>query len=48
MKSIHKSKTVPTAETLALMADKGRDVSKHFTNHGKMMPAIRRVNVDFA
>jgi hypothetical protein len=48
MKIIHKSKTVPTAETLALMADKGQDVSKYFTNHGKMMPAIRRVNVDFA
>ena len=30
------------------MADKGEDISKHFTNRGKMMPAIRRVNVDFA
>lgn len=48
MKNIHKSKTVPTAEKLALMADKGQDISKHFTNHGRMMPAIRRVNVDFA
>ena len=48
MKSTHKSKTVPTAEKLAIMADKGQDISKHFTNHGKMMPAIRRVNVDFA
>lgn len=47
MKSTHKSKGVSTAEQIALMADKGRDVSKHFTNKGKMMPAIRRVNVDF-
>jgi len=48
MKSIHKLKPAPTAEKIALMADKGEDVSKHFTNHGRMMPAIRRVNVDFA
>ena len=48
MKSIHKSKAVPTAEKIAQMADKGEDVSGHFTNHGRMMPAIRRVNVDFA
>ncbi len=48
MKTIHKAKTVPTAEQLAQMADKGENISKHFTNHGKMMPAIRRVNVDFA
>jgi hypothetical protein len=48
MKSIHKSKAAPTAEKIAQMADKGEDVSGHFTNHGRMMPAIRRVNVDFA
>ncbi len=48
MKPILKTKKVLTAEQIAQMADKGKDVSKHFTNHGKMMPAIRRVNVDFA
>ncbi len=48
MKSTHKSKTIPTAEQIAQMADKGEDISWHFTNKGKMMPAIRRVNVDFA
>ncbi len=48
MKSIHKSKAHPTAEKIAQRADKGEDVSGHFTNHGRMMPAIRRVNVDFA
>jgi hypothetical protein len=48
MKNIHKSKAPPAAEKIAQMADKGGDVSRHFTNHGRMMPAIRRVNVDFA
>jgi hypothetical protein len=48
MKNTHKAKTAPTAEQIARMADKGMDISKHFTNRGKMMPAIRRVNVDFA
>ena len=48
MKNTHKTKAVPTAEQIAQMADKGGDISKHFTNRGKMMPAIRRVNVDFA
>lgn len=48
MKTTHKAKNTPTAEQIAQMADKGEDVSRHFTNKGKMMPAIRRVNVDFA
>lgn len=30
------------------MADKGEDISRFFTNDGKMMPPIHRVNVDFA
>jgi metal-responsive CopG/Arc/MetJ family transcriptional regulator len=29
------------------MADRGEDVSRFFTNRGKMMRPIRRVNVDF-
>jgi metal-responsive CopG/Arc/MetJ family transcriptional regulator len=29
------------------MADRGEDISRFFTNTGKMMPPIRRVNVDF-
>lgn len=36
------------AEAIARMADKGRDVSRFFTNTGKMMKPIQRVNVDFA
>jgi hypothetical protein len=38
-KNTHKSKTVPKAEEIACKADKGEDVSGHFTNNGKMMPA---------
>jgi hypothetical protein len=33
----------PTAE----MADSGKDISKYFTNKGKMKQPIQRVNVDF-
>ncbi len=47
MKKTHKKKKV-TAEQIARMADKGADISKFFTNKGKMMPPIQRVNVDFA
>ena len=43
---------VPSAESIARMADRGHDVSRYFTNRGRMnrgrmMPPIRRVNVDF-
>jgi len=30
------------------MADRGENVSRFFTRKGKMMPAVQRVNVDFA
>ena len=36
-----------SAEEIAGMADRGKDVSRFFTNDGKMMPPIQRVNVDF-
>ncbi|HEV2326015.1 MAG TPA: hypothetical protein VGS10_18905 [Terracidiphilus sp.] len=36
-----------SAENVARMADQGKDVSRFFTNSGKMMPPIQRVNVDF-
>jgi hypothetical protein len=38
----------PTADQIAEMADKGENISRYFTNKGKMMPPIQRVNVDFA
>jgi len=47
MKSTPKTKKKVTAEQIARMADKGQDISRFFTNDGKMMPPIQRVNVDF-
>jgi len=40
-------KAVP-AETIARLADGGKDVSRFFTNTGRMMGPIHRVNVDLA
>ena len=36
-----------SAESIARMADRGEDISRFFTNRGKMMQPIQRVNVDF-
>lgn len=36
-----------SADAIARLADQGKDISGFFTNSGRMMPAIRRVNVDF-
>jgi hypothetical protein len=47
MKRILKgSKNIP-AEAIARQAEQGKDVSRYFTNSGKMMEPIQRVNVDF-
>ena len=40
-------KKSPTAEEIAELAMKGEDISSYFTNKGKMIPPIKRVNVDF-
>ena len=40
-------KPVP-AETIARLAEQGKDVSRFFTNTGPMMGPIQRVNVDLA
>ena len=48
-KTIEAPKTV-SADEIAEMADRGEDISRFFTNKGKMMPPIhpiQRVNVDF-
>ena len=37
----------PTADEIASMADRGEDISRYFTNKGKMKYPIQRVNVDF-
>jgi hypothetical protein len=46
MKTLESSKP-PKADEIAEMADRGEDISRLFTNTGKMMPPIQRVNVDF-
>jgi hypothetical protein len=38
----------PTADEIAELADRGKNVSRFFTNAGRKMPPIQRVNVDFA
>jgi len=37
----------PTPDQIAGMADRGEDISKYFTNKGKMKYPTQRVNVDF-
>jgi len=47
MKKTRSAKKSLPAEAIAEMADAGKNISRHFTNKGKMMPPIQRVNVDF-
>jgi hypothetical protein len=47
MKKTHPRKKPLSAEAIAHMADCGKDVSRFFSNSGKMMKPIQRVNVDF-
>jgi hypothetical protein len=46
MKRTNKTR-IPSAEAIARMADRGEDVSRFFTNTGRMNQPIQRVNVDF-
>jgi len=48
MKSTRNRRKMVSAEAIAQRADRGEDVSGFFTNSGRMMPPIQRVNVDFA
>jgi ribbon-helix-helix CopG family protein len=48
MKSIPKPRKPLPAEVIARLADQGKDVSRFFTNRGRMMGPIQRVNVDLA
>jgi hypothetical protein len=48
MKSTRNSRKPMPAEAIARLADRGRDVSRFFTNSGRMMGPIQRVNVDLA
>ena len=47
MNNTLRTKKPASAETIARMADNGKDVSRFFTNSGRMMKPIQRVNVDF-
>lgn len=47
MKPTREKTKAPSAESIAKLADRGEDVSRFFTNRGKMMQPIQRVNVDF-
>ncbi len=47
MKNTLRTKKPASAETIARMANSGKDVSRFFTNSGRMMKPIQRVNVDF-
>jgi malonyl CoA-acyl carrier protein transacylase len=48
MNKMSKPRKVTSAEEIARRADRGEDISRFFTNSGRMMEPIRRVNVDFA
>jgi muconolactone delta-isomerase len=48
MKSTRHETKPMAAEAIARLADKEKDVSRFFTNKGRMMGPIQRVNVDFA
>lgn len=47
MKNTPRKKKAASAESIARMADSGKSVSRFFTNSGRMMKPIQRVNVDF-
>ena len=47
MKKTRSKKKHLSADAIARLADNGNDVSRFFTNSGKMMKPIQRVNVDF-
>jgi hypothetical protein len=47
MKKTRSRKRPVSADTIARLADNGKDVSRFFTNSGKTMKPIQRVNVDF-
>lgn len=48
MKSTRRRRMSVSADAIARLADQGKDVSRFFTNTGRMMGPIQRVNVDLA
>jgi hypothetical protein len=47
MKAARRKTRPVSAEAIARRADRGKSVSRFFTNAGRMMGPIQRVNVDF-
>jgi len=47
MKQAPKKSKPISAEAIARMADQGKDISRFFTNKGRMVYPVQRVNVDF-
>ncbi len=47
MKNTRRTTKSISAEGIARLAEQGKDVSRFFTNRGRMMAPIQRVNVDF-
>jgi len=48
MKNTRRPRKPVSAEAIARLAEQGSDVSRFFTNSGRMMGPIQRVNVDLA
>ena len=48
MKNTHRPGKGTSAEKIARMAERDEDISVFFTNTGRMMGPVQRVNVDFA
>jgi hypothetical protein len=46
MKKNSKTKRTVSAESVARLADSGKNVSSYFTNRGKMMPPLESVGLD--
>jgi Ribbon-helix-helix protein, copG family len=47
MNNTPRRKKPASAETIARMADRGKDIFRFFSNSGEMRKPIQRVNVDF-
>ncbi len=48
MENTRKRRKPVSAEAIARLAEQGKDVSRFFTNRGRMQSPIQRVNVDLA
>jgi len=46
MKKASKTNRPLSAESIAQLADRGKDISGYFTNTGKIMPPLESVGVD--